>query len=83
MRTQRNARVHLAAALCVVALGLALHLSALEFALLFLAIMGPGLELIPPGLVWTSQWRPDGADPIPERPQDARIYGAVAKMPHA
>ena len=48
-----------------------------------LTIMGPGLELIPPGLVWTSQWRPDGADPIPERPHDARIYGTVAKMPGA
>ena len=40
-----------------------------------------GLEPIPPGLVWTSQWRPDGADPIPRSPQDARIYGAVGKMP--
>ncbi|HEX4721690.1 MAG TPA: SAM-dependent methyltransferase, partial [Pseudonocardiaceae bacterium] len=40
-----------------------------------------GLELIPPGLVWTSQWRPDGADPIPRSPSDARIYGAVGKMP--
>jgi len=39
MRTQRNARVHLAAALCAIALGLALHISALEFALIFLAIM--------------------------------------------
>lgn len=44
------------------------------------AIMGGGLDLIPPGLVWTSQWRPDGADPIPDRPHDARIYAAVAKM---
>jgi hypothetical protein len=40
-----------------------------------------GLDLIPPGLVWTSQWRPDGADPIPRSPSDARIYGAVATMP--
>lgn len=39
LRTQRNARVHLAAAACALALGLVLHISALEFALLFLAIM--------------------------------------------
>ncbi|HEX9338637.1 MAG TPA: SAM-dependent methyltransferase [Pseudonocardiaceae bacterium] len=40
-----------------------------------------GLELVPPGLVWTSQWRPDGADPIPRSPQDARIYAALGRMP--
>jgi diacylglycerol kinase len=39
LRTQRNARVHLALALCALILGVALRISALEFALIFLAIM--------------------------------------------
>ena len=39
LRTQRNARVHLAAAILAVALGIALHLSPVEFALIALAIM--------------------------------------------
>ncbi len=39
LRTQRNARVHLAAAAGALTLGVALHISALEFALLLLAIM--------------------------------------------
>ena|SRR5450631_778109 len=40
LRTQRNARVHVAAALLVIIVGLFLHLSALEFAILFVAITG-------------------------------------------
>lgn len=39
VRTQRNARVHLAAAVCALALGVLLHLSPVEFALIFLAVM--------------------------------------------
>jgi diacylglycerol kinase len=39
VRTQRNARVHLVAAACALTLGVVLHISALEFALVFLAIM--------------------------------------------
>jgi diacylglycerol kinase len=39
LRTQRNARVHLLAAVCALTLGVALRISAIEFALLFLAIM--------------------------------------------
>ncbi len=39
IRTQRNARVHLAAATGALTLGVALHISAVEFALIFLAIM--------------------------------------------
>ncbi|HEX7734310.1 MAG TPA: diacylglycerol kinase family protein [Ktedonobacteraceae bacterium] len=40
LRTQRNARVHLAAALLVTIAGLLLRVSALEFALLAIAIAG-------------------------------------------
>jgi diacylglycerol kinase len=40
LRTQRNARVHVAVALLVIIVGLFLHLSALEFAILFVAITG-------------------------------------------
>ncbi len=38
-RTQRNARVHLAAAVCATALGITLRISPVEFALIALAIM--------------------------------------------
>jgi diacylglycerol kinase len=40
LRTQRNARVHLLAALLAIGLGIYLHISALEFAMIFIAIMG-------------------------------------------
>ena len=40
LRTQRNARVHLAAALLVIITGLVLHISTLEFAIIFVAITG-------------------------------------------
>jgi len=40
LRTQRNARVHVAAALLVIIVGIALHVSPLEFAMLFVAITG-------------------------------------------
>jgi diacylglycerol kinase len=40
LRTQRNARVHLVAAILAVALGIYLHLSTVEFALIFMVIAG-------------------------------------------
>lgn len=40
LRTQRNMRVHVAAALLAVALGIALRISAVEFAVVFLTIAG-------------------------------------------
>jgi diacylglycerol kinase len=40
LRTQRNARVHVAAALLVIIVGIILHVSPLEFAMLFVAITG-------------------------------------------
>lgn len=38
LRTQRNARVHLVAAILVTVAGVLLHVSALEFAMLYIAI---------------------------------------------
>ncbi len=40
LHTQRNARVHVAVALLVIGAGLLLHISPLEFAMLFIAITG-------------------------------------------
>jgi len=40
LRTQRNARVHLVAAILAIALGLYLHLSTTQFALIFMVIAG-------------------------------------------
>ncbi|MGH2506542.1 MAG: diacylglycerol kinase family protein [Ktedonobacteraceae bacterium] len=40
LRTQRNARVHLGAAILVTIAGVLLHVSALEFAMLYIAIAG-------------------------------------------
>ena len=40
LRTQRNARVHVMVAIIVTVTGFLLHLSAVEFAMLFVAIMG-------------------------------------------
>jgi diacylglycerol kinase len=40
MRTQRNLRVHLGVALVVIAAGIVLHITAVEFAMLFVAITG-------------------------------------------
>jgi diacylglycerol kinase len=46
-QTQRNARVHVALALVALTLGVALHLSAMEFAVIILAIVAViGAELI-------------------------------------
>jgi diacylglycerol kinase len=40
LRTQRNARVHLAVAIIITIAGILLHVSALEFAVLYIAIAG-------------------------------------------
>jgi hypothetical protein len=39
-----------------------------------------GTSLVEPGLVWTPQWRPDGGEPAPESPSDARIHAAVGEV---
>ncbi|MFD1046393.1 DUF664 domain-containing protein [Kibdelosporangium lantanae] len=36
-------------------------------------------ELVPPGLVTTSRWRPDEMDDIPDDPQDDALYAGVAR----
>jgi len=40
LRTQRNARVHVSIAILAILLGVVLHISAIEFALVFVAITG-------------------------------------------
>ncbi len=40
LRTQRHARIHISIATLAILMGLALHISALEFAILFVAITG-------------------------------------------
>ena len=40
LRTQRNARVHVSIAILAILLGVGLHISAVEFALVFVAITG-------------------------------------------
>ena len=39
-----------------------------------------GLELVPPGVVLTSQWRPDGEGPRPA-PAEVNTNGGVARKP--
>ena len=39
-----------------------------------------GLDLVEPGLVAVSQWRPDPGHPVPA-PQEVGYYGAVARKP--
>jgi SAM-dependent methyltransferase len=41
-----------------------------------------GLELVPPGMVLVSEWRPDDEGPRP-RAADVSVYGAVARKPAA
>lgn len=39
-----------------------------------------GLELVDPGVVWVSQWRPDSADDIySDEPESSGLYGGVAR----
>ncbi len=40
LRTQRNARVHVSIAILAILLGVALHISSIEFAMVFVAITG-------------------------------------------
>jgi hypothetical protein len=39
-----------------------------------------GLELVPPGVVLVSEWRPEGAGPRPT-PAEVSFYGGVARRP--
>jgi|tagenome__1003787_1003787.scaffolds.fasta_scaffold20361565_1 SAM-dependent methyltransferase len=40
----------------------------------------PGLQLVPPGVVLASEWRPDEEGPRP-RPAEVGVYGGVARKP--
>ncbi|HEX3779429.1 MAG TPA: SAM-dependent methyltransferase [Pseudonocardiaceae bacterium] len=46
------------------------------------AMLLSGTTLVEPGLVWTSEWRPDGGDPALATPADSRIYAAVGQVEH-
>jgi SAM-dependent methyltransferase len=43
----------------------------------------PGLQLVPPGVVLVSEWRPDDDDGPRPRPADVGVYGGVARKPPA
>jgi hypothetical protein len=46
----------------------------------FAALAFTGLELVPPGVVLVSEWRPEGTGPRPV-PDEVNIYGGVARKP--
>jgi len=40
-----------------------------------------GLDIVPPGVVYTPEWRPDDSQPVVANPADAEIYAVVARIP--
>jgi hypothetical protein len=46
----------------------------------FASLVFSGLELVPPGVVLVSEWRPEGAGPRP-LPSEVNCYGGVARKP--
>ena len=46
----------------------------------FAALAFSGLELVPPGVVLVSEWRPEGSAPRP-MPSEVNSYGGVARKP--
>jgi len=40
-----------------------------------------GTELVPPGLLWTPQWRPENPDAVVENPEASRVYAGVGHKP--
>ena len=46
----------------------------------FAELAFPGLELVPPGVVLVSEWRPEGHGPRPI-PAEVNVYGGVARKP--
>jgi hypothetical protein len=46
----------------------------------FAALAFRGLELVPPGVVLVSEWRPDGSRPRPA-PAEVNCYGGVGRKP--
>lgn len=47
-----------------------------------LATFFTGLEIVPPGTVWTPLWRPDQTEPTLCESSDSEIYAAVAMITH-
>ncbi|MBW4721144.1 SAM-dependent methyltransferase [Saccharothrix obliqua] len=43
--------------------------------------MMDGFELIPPGLVFTPEWRPESPEDVPSDPGRANLYAAVGRKP--
>jgi hypothetical protein len=46
----------------------------------FARLAFPGLQLVPPGVVLVSEWRPEGTEPRPT-PAEVGWYGGVARKP--
>jgi hypothetical protein len=46
----------------------------------FARLVFDGLDLVPPGVVLVSEWRPDGTEPRPA-PAEVNCYGGVARKP--
>jgi hypothetical protein len=46
----------------------------------FARLAFPGLELVPPGVVLVSEWRPDDSA-VPPAPADVNVYGGVGRKP--
>jgi S-adenosyl methyltransferase len=46
----------------------------------FAALAFSGLELVPPGVVLVSEWRPESSGPRPT-PAEVNCYGGVARKP--
>jgi hypothetical protein len=46
----------------------------------FAGIAFNGLDLVPPGVVLVSEWRPEGSRPRPS-PAEVSTYGGVARKP--
>ena len=44
-----------------------------------IAALFAGYDLVEPGLVFTSRWRPDGDDVIVERPEGSAAYAGVGR----
>lgn len=44
-----------------------------------LAALLAGIDLVEPGLVWASEWHPDGYDPPLDSPADCGVYAAVGR----
>jgi hypothetical protein len=46
----------------------------------FARLVFSGLDLVPPGVVLVSEWRPDSTGPRPT-PAEVGVYGGVARKP--